>query len=151
MTIFILIGVNILAVYSLRDEIGFKVNRFADGLTSILKNPDIDETALSLSQLLADMKTTLDTFNEMNDKTFFAIDDVSRLVKVWQNQNSGNSVDTMIKSAADLPFDIQNPVAFKIWSRFTNNAVLTLSKIRTTEFFKDTEDTICYNWDIHVR
>jgi hypothetical protein len=151
LTIFILIGVNILAVYSLRDEIGFRVNRFADGLTSILKNPDIDETALSLSQLLADMKTTLDTFNSMNDKTFFQIDDVGRLIKLYQNQNSMKSRDTIIKSAEDLPFDIQNPVSFKIWSRFTNNAVLSLSEIRTTEFFKDTEDTICYNWDIRVR
>lgn len=146
-----MIGVNILAVYSLRDEIGFRVNRFADGLTSILKNPDIDETALTLSQLLADMKTTLDTFNSMNDKTFFQIDDVGRLIKLYQNQNSMKSRDTIIKSAEDLPFDIQNPVSFKIWSRFTNNAVLSLSEIRTTEFFKDTEDTICYNWDIHVR
>jgi hypothetical protein len=146
-----LIGVNILAVYSLRDEIGFRVNRFADGLTSILKNPDIDETALSLSQLLADMKTTLDTFNSMNDKTFFQIDDVGRLIKLYQNQNSMKSRDTIIKSVKDLPFDIQNPVSFKIWSRFTNNAVLSLSEIRTTEFFKDTEDTICYNWDIRVR
>jgi hypothetical protein len=146
-----LIGVNILAVYSLRDEIGFRVNLFSDGLTSILKNPDIDETALSLSQLLADMKTTLDTFNSMNDKTFFQIDDVGRLIKLYQNQNSMKSRDTVIKSAEDLPFDIQNPVSFKIWSRFTNNAVLSLSEIRTTEFFKDTEDTICYNWDIRVR
>jgi hypothetical protein len=146
-----LIGVNILAVYSLRDEIGFKVNRFANGLTSILKNPDIDETALSLSQLLADMKTTLDTFNSMNDMTFFSIDDVGRLIKLYQNQNSMKSLDIIIKSADELPFDIQNPVSFKIWSRFTNNVILSLSEIRTTEFFKDTEDTICYNWQIHVK
>jgi hypothetical protein len=151
LTIFILIGVNILAVYSLRDEIGFKVNRFANGLTSILKNPDIDETALSLSQLLADMKTTLDTFNSMNDMTFFSIDDVGRLIKLYQNQNSMKSLDIIIKSADELPFDIQNPVSFKIWSRFTNNVILSLSEIRTTEFFKDTEDTICYNWQIHVK
>ena len=88
-------------------------------------------------------------FNDMNKLAFFRITDNKRIIKFSRIQNNGFIDSKVIGSQADFPFNIEDPIAFKNYSKSTNQIKLNLSNISTSYRQANYKES-CYIWDIDV-